>query len=1547
MPVSNASTSSDDPDLVHDPVPTPAAVPGSRPNPAVAVPSADPPAAGSVLHLPAPALALRPTQSTPSVATSQPATFLLPPAHSGGGDSSSSMPRIVSIDGHAATPGESMRASALLVHAPGADGAADNPVRVRSLSFGMHPRPLVNVSGIIAAHAAAGASLPDVPTSARGTLPAPKPVNSKASAGRAAIQKLRSVLPTNRWEDALFSLAYVTVCDNELPPTTVEDLQLLSFALTSRLHSDAPLIPLAIVEPIRLMHDYSEFQVVNVIALALILLTAVLAFFVAAKVVRSSKVPIATLRLLRLLFTVEMSALSIPIAQLLLAGLNCGSGKVAHYDKLCFGPAHLPLFVMDVIGIIVFAPLMLVASLVFLETSPTSLSPEAKPHGRVDFVIVAARLGFVTLYTFMPETPTGNWLYSVFITLGLLYLIRSVALAQPYYDTRMTAMRLGFMVATLCAMVLSMVAYGTGIAQGWLTMFVPAAIVGFAAGVALAKWSAKWMFAQHVRHWHRISKLEHQAGMGGRISEAAAATGLLEGRTKSGRRFRAATISHLGVPPPSTMARGTVPHSPPSPGSAMGSTVAGWVAAVADTNALTRLMEKTSTEVLDEVKQKKKVMRDRVFSSPLQVEACIRFIRENPTPNQITVGLQLLERGLIEFDDTLLLFVAATYLAAYFGDAGKTAADELIEEIKARPIRFDEKFLIYAKERQEREDDKLGEYGAQGRGLLESAEFQNLDRKSKVAHLLSLYAMREFFETVRIQGSLVQLSNALSKLTQHRSVAIDTYARLLIKFPKSKSVLRSYAQFLISVDGDHFKATQLLTLDMPPLAYSIESPSFPDRDDSTMEPEITYLPLARDGFMLSDSIDVRPASRRGSMAANARRGSMAGNPLHSHPSPPRSRMGSDNIPPPLGEYVTANRATFHVSTKPSLPDYDKSGGRGSVMPNRQQLENRRHLVMRATRSLHQLPAILSIGTVYLAALIAGFIVCVTFFAQSRIVMQVNFTLAKVSRRQIINVIDAIQRILAANYYLQWPRYSSMMAAEFSAAYTVLRAAWTQVTSEALPFLSNDPDASSTLYRIALITNTTIPGVFDYKPDSISLLELVQTIAIAGGTALQFPTLGELTFDRMQGIPAIDFLFENCWTLLTAVSQLPQKGIAAYDVLTASSNAQLIVALVLAIMALLALSVFLYVQPLCGYFGVENKILKHIANINKRAAMELVTATEEEIESFREFTNLDDVTDLDLASQAHITPAGSLNEQNQGSDRRRVTRLILLAVLAVAVLTSGMFTVAFQLRTVLTVTQNVTVLMRLMTQSIERRFYIRVNQLLTRQLMVPGNTQIPNSDNLRTLRSNLYDFKLLHDKLTSDTKGLSAQFPQYTVYLADSAVIAVSATSGGTNYSATIALDAGLSAYIDDADRFISAVNPGATLISAGPPGTQIIATDVGNLSVTLPGPDAPDWIALQARCELLNVQLDLLDAAIADRIMASVSLALTGCIVVFTATVAAVVALATHIHLVVFRKLRDKARALVAVLFLMPQSVTKDAPELANLIKSGGLTLSAKETKES
>ncbi|KNE71188.1 hypothetical protein AMAG_15849 [Allomyces macrogynus ATCC 38327] len=1547
MPTSNnSSKSSLDSDLTHDAAPPTAEAAAESipvPNPPV-VPSATFDSSGR--HLPAPTFSTRPTQSTPSFAsrsrrgsaTAQSVGYLHPSI--GGDPETGSAARISSIDGH---PGESTRASAVLIHPP-SDGETGSTTRLRSPSFGK-PRPLANVvSGVLAASAPPSEGLPAL---ARGGTKSP--TICKASTGRTK-QTLRSVLPTNLWEDALFSLAYVTVRDNELPPMlswilkAVEDLQLLSFALTQRLHHDAPTEALVIVEPIRLIHDYHDFQIVNAIALALILLTAVLALFVVSKVARSSKVPIPALRVLRLLFTVEMSALSIPIAQLLLAGLDCGSGHVAHYDQQCFGSEHLPLFIMNVIGISVFAPLLLVASLVFLETSPTSLSPEAKPHGRIDFIIVAARLGFVALYTFMPETSNGNWFYSVLITLGLLYLIRSVTLAQPYYDPRMTAMRLGFMVASACAMIASMVAYGTGAAQGWLTMFVPAAVVGFVAGVVLAQWSARWIFSQNVRKWHRISKLEQQAAGGAHVEASAA--GLLEGRTKSGRRFQAASISHLGMPPPSTMGRGTVPHSPSSPRTAMDSTVAGWVSAVADTNALTRLMEKTSTEVLNEVQAKKMVMRDRVFSSPLQVEACIRFIRENPTPNQITVGLQLLERGLIEFDDTLLLFIAATYLAAYFGDTGKTAADELIEQIKARPIRFDEKFLVYAKERQEREDDKLGEYGAQGRGLLESAEFQNLDRKSKKEHLLSLYAMRELFDTVRAQGSLVQLSNALDKLTLHRTVATDTYARLLIKFPKSKSVLRSYAQFLIAVDGDQIKAAQLLAL--------VDEV---DRDEQAVEPDTSYPPpLTRGGSVFSDGVDPACASDRNSLdlrpddVPQANRSAIRPRPGFERISPP---------PPPLtpnADAVSASRATFHVSTKPSLNGLDKPRGRGGVSPNangsqtsgtsmsreqRQHLESRRHLVARVTRPLNQLPVIGLIGSVYLAALVAGFVVCVTFFAQSRSVMQVDFTLAKVSRRQTFNIIDSIQRMLAANFYRQWPAYTSMMRTEFAAAYTALQQAWAQVTSEAIPFLGKDSGSGSTLYRVSSVVNTTIPDVVDYEPASLSLLELVQSIAIAGGVALQFPTIGDLTFARVQGIPAIGYIYSNFWTLLNAVCLLPQKGIEAYDVLTASSNVQLIVTLVVAILALLVLGVFLYVKPLNGYFGVETITLTLIADIHKRAATELVTTTEEEIEAFIELTNLDDETDLDVANQARMSPAGAtIGENHQRGDKQRVTRLILVAMIAVGTLTASMFAVAFQ-------TQNVTVLMKLMTQSIERRFYLRVNQMLTRQFLVPDETLISNSENLRTLRSNLYDFKQMHAKLTSDPNGLAALFPQYTVYQSNPAAVTTSALAGNTAFTATVALDPGMSAYIEDATRFVTTMNPVSTLIGNGQPGTHAVATAIGNLTLTLPGPDAPEWIFLLAQNDLLNVQLDALDAAIGDRVLSSVNLALTGCIVVFTATVAAAVAFAVHIHVVVFCRLRDKARALVAVLFLMPPSVTKDAPELANLIKSGGLSLKEEDAKDS
>jgi hypothetical protein len=192
----------------------------------------------------------------------------------------------------------------------------------------------------------------------------------------------------------------------------------------------------------------------------------------------------------------------------------------------------------------------------------------------------------------------------------------------------------------------------------------------------------------------------------------------------------------------------------------------------------------------------------------------IRFIRNDPTAQQIDLGAQLLQRGLQEFpEDCLLLFLAATYLAEFFGYSGAREADTLIEEVKKRKPSFDVKFLVYAKDRQEVDQRKTaGAQSTEQLQVLESAEYQNLSRQVHIQHLSALFAMREFWEAVRTHSSSAHLSTIVGKIAQSRKGASDSYNRLLEKFPNSKKVLRTYAQFLSCVDADNAKAAQLMTL---------------------------------------------------------------------------------------------------------------------------------------------------------------------------------------------------------------------------------------------------------------------------------------------------------------------------------------------------------------------------------------------------------------------------------------------------------------------------------------------------------------------------------------------------------------------------------------------------------------------------------------------------------------------------------------------------------------------------------------------------------------
>ncbi|KNE71185.1 hypothetical protein AMAG_15846 [Allomyces macrogynus ATCC 38327] len=1376
--------------------------------------------------------------------------------------------------------------------------------------------------------------------------PAPRGLGGATTTRGARNKKsLRSVLSTNRVEDAVFGLAYVTVRDNELPAMvnwilkTVEDFQLLSFALSHRLHPDAPDLVYVIVEPIRLIHSYSDFQTFNSLALFLVFATLALASYVTAMVMHASKVPIATLRVLRLLFAIEMSALAIPIAQLLVSGLNCSTGTLPDYNVPCFGTAHLPLFIIDVIGILVFVPLVLIAALVFLDTSPTSSSPEAKPHGRIDAKIAAAKIIFVFLGSLMPDNSSGNWWYSVLVLGGLLYLIHGITITQPYYDQRMTALRLGLITASAAGMLASMITYGIGFANAWLYVFIPCSVTGFIAGVALARLSARYFFERSVRRWHHVMKEEFHAGGGGAGSETERlATAVATPEPTRPRR------ASLAVPDPNLPRRASavrlVSSSVYGGSGAAGPAAGSDMAAMARENVLTRLMEGTSLEVLDACKEKKTVHRERVFSSPLQVEACIRFIREDPTPKQISVGLQLLERGLIEFDDTLLLFIAATYLAAYFGDAGKTAADELIEQIKLRPIPFDEKFLIYARDRHEHESTKMGEAGTSGRGLLDNAEFQNLDRKSKKEHLLSLYTVREFYECVRSQGSLVQLSHIVGKLSVHRELANDAYSRLLVKFPKSKRLLRSYSQFLIAVEGNAIKAGQILEIaedgdaedsydhdlqtDTPP-------PAAIDRDDPSSEASLREAPNLGQVPILGPGLE--PMITAGAVVDSSRTTFPASHDLFFGPEKPMTKPEKPIAAPPS----PSPRVTMSTPHQP-MPYTTGSQTSGASMTKQQrlQLEHRRMLNSRVTRPLQQGVPMSAIGLVYLAALSAGFVTCITYFAATQSVVTYNFYWAKLSRQYAMNAIDAIHRLLYTSWFARISTYTTRMTTDYATARSSLITNWGNLTANVIPFLANDQAdvstaAASLTYRAYTVVNSTFPDLYDYQPRTLTTLDMVQALGTAGGVALGYPTVGGLTVNVVANTPSVRFIFDNFWTVLNVLYALPQRGIDAFKTITQSNNVQSLAIMTVALVSLFALGLFIFVKPLKGYSDLESRILSLMRGMSKRSAVQIVTAVEEEIEAFKEVTDFGDADMSEFDAQQSRVMASGSDETRHTSSKKRLTRILVLAILALGGLTAGMFATAFQ-------TVSATNMMTLMTKSIERRHNVQVVQLLIRQMIFPDSSLISSEDNVQYLRSVIDDFTRLHKAIVADPTGLSALLPQFTTYLPNATTSVTNAISNTATAGTTIALNPLIDSYLDLATQFVNLAAP-ACLLTSGTVDPVTVQTSAGPITVQLPSPLHPMWVQLQALTSTIRTQLTALDTTIGNLVLAQVQQATTACILVYAVALIGVIALAMGVHMVAFRRMRNKARTVIALLFLVPAPVLKEHADLAALIESGGMSL--------
>ncbi|KAJ3361952.1 hypothetical protein GGF32_006829 [Allomyces javanicus] len=1371
----------------------------------------------------------------------------------------------------------------------------------------------------------------------------------------------RSSLVLAGWEKALFSVAYVFIAFFH---QFLEDLQLLSFAFAPRLDPNLPWLFSVIIEPIRLLSDHTQFIVANVIALLMIAMTIGLALYVGTLVIQAGRVPIPALRLLRLLFSIQMTVLSIPMAQLLIGGLNCLGGTLEKYDVPCFTGRHLPLFVADLVGLVLFVPLVAVGSLLFLDTQPSSHSPDAKAHGRSDLKSVLLRLAFVALDSYTHPTAhnhppttfhpvTADWWFMSLVAIGLAYLAVTMAYTQPYFDARYTAVRTAFAASACLAMVAAMISVGAGMGHDmWLVPMVPVAATGWVVGFAGSWMSGRFQFEQSVRKWFYARKLETERRASANSRRAMpmqhpVAVGPDGSRTEGGRGHWAGFTSlikslarepaarrssqfgdRLDVPilaehwavgavpvrdatlasaqsgarsspgfdtstvrdPPALPATSNAQHVdhvaiPPTRGDTIvenkqidvgfgsrSASVGGSMDAGSELDAdsdldqsaaedpfLVRLTQASSTDVLA-MAHSVELPPPAVFRSPLQVEACLRFIRNNPTDDQVVIGLHLLDRGLQQFDDALLQYLAAVYLRTYFGNEGQYAATDLLDAVTSKhELPFDLKFLVFAHDRHQADERR-----ARGLGGTEGLQ--------------------------------------------------------------SKNVLRSYAQFLMVVEGNQIKASRIL--------------------EQVEEAEIL-------------ESRVSPGPRHPT--------EIGGSFAHVHDF--RSR----------DSFIGRSRGDFaNPRTAKSAPSEASSDSRSQ----RQRMVQRQALYARVLRSYTAttlIPAAILL-VFYLTCLAVGLVLALQFFDSCNTVVSKELSLARNARMKITDALDGMHLMGYSNFFASgWPGYVDAMAAEFDVGYKHVTAALADLERDGLPYVAAQPVMTVPNVRVFAQEQLQLGiTVTNYQAADMSTLDLATTVYKAGLMALQYPVFGTFS-DAVYEAPQTPtlFVFDNYKNVFDAINQLPKLGLTQFVGLIGRAFNTLLVVTVFATAAIVCMAGYALYWPVAGYFGTQAKLLKVLRTMPKRVAQSMVTTLDAEIEAFQDVRGIDETGEVAGHRGDHGSAASGLEraavllasnrvEGNASGGsaggrsgagltpparaRALVKRGIKVAAVVAVMLTVGTFLLP------LSATTSERQIQELLNSN-QRHQALTIINLKIREVVFPSTILFKATSAIGAVVEAIADLEDAQVLVTSSSNTHSV-----TAALPDLTTLSMPCTSPTLPWCNTTLpgglgndiitkpgapLDQAIWSTIDLAKGLVAAAQPGCELVGAtlDPAWTEVGPLG-GNVSITPMNPHDTNLLLFRKTLHDVRVRLDMVDAAMRAKIVDQLEWDEQVFLGLWALTLVAVLVVAAWLAYGAMRTWRDCAVSLATVLVIMPGAYVTRAQwsEGVAFVETGGVALDTGES---
>eukprot|EP00741_Cyanophora_paradoxa_P019789 tig00021168_g19098.t2 len=181
---------------------------------------------------------------------------------------------------------------------------------------------------------------------------------------------------------------------------------------------------------------------------------------------QTQKLPLGLLplRLLRWLVKLYLSGAFILVAKLFASSFVCQVNSPTYPEAItrsCFAVPHVLYLGVALLMLLFFLPLCAVLALVYHDSNPRSIDPEARVHGRGELLYLAVRTIGVFFNFFLPSEPLINFTLFLLTGAAAAYFI----LVQPFYERRANEFRASLLVAA-CVFALGSFALGFVGAQG-------------------------------------------------------------------------------------------------------------------------------------------------------------------------------------------------------------------------------------------------------------------------------------------------------------------------------------------------------------------------------------------------------------------------------------------------------------------------------------------------------------------------------------------------------------------------------------------------------------------------------------------------------------------------------------------------------------------------------------------------------------------------------------------------------------------------------------------------------------------------------------------------------------------------------------------------------------------------------------------------------------------------------------------------------------------------------------------------------------------------